>query len=66
MNAALHRLSSSSSQALQGLRRWWKQAAQARQHRAEMRALQALGQHELNDLGVGHSELPGLARAAAH
>lgn len=49
---------------LAGLRRRWRNAVRARLQRAELRALRALGQHELNDLGVGHSELPGLARAA--
>ena len=64
MNAALSHLPLF-SQPLTGLRRRWQNAARARQQRAELRALQALGQHELNDLGVGHSELPALGRTAS-
>ena len=64
MNAALSHLPLL-SQPLTGLRRRWQTAAKARHQRAELRALQALGQHELNDLGVGHSELPGLTRSAS-
>ncbi|WP_225782000.1 hypothetical protein [Xenophilus sp. Marseille-Q4582] len=63
MNAALRHLPRI-AQPLAGLRRRWRSAARARHQRAELRALQALGQHELNDLGVGHSELPALGRTA--
>lgn len=63
MNAALSPLPLF-SQPLTGLRRRWQNAARARHQRAELRALQALAQHELNDLGVGHSELPRLVRSA--
>lgn len=64
MNAALRHFPLF-AQPLTGLRRRWQSAAKARHQRAELRALQALGQHELNDLGVGHSELPGLGRKEA-
>jgi uncharacterized protein YjiS (DUF1127 family) len=36
---------------------WRQRIARERQARAELRTLMALGQHELNDLGVGRSEL---------
>ena len=34
-----------------------------RARRRDTRALLALAQHELNDLGIGHSELVGLMRS---
>ncbi|HZF83329.1 MAG TPA: hypothetical protein VE084_07490 [Burkholderiaceae bacterium] len=49
---------------LRGLQQWWHRAALVRRQKAEARALMALGQHELNDLGVGRSELPALVREA--
>lgn len=60
MTAALLHHLAPAALLLQRLRHWWRRSTLARQRRAELRALQALGQHELNDLGVGHSELPGL------
>lgn len=55
MNAILHRLASSLLQS-------WRNAAELRRQQAETRALMALGQHELNDLGVGWSELKSMVR----
>ncbi len=41
-----------------GLARWRERAGERRRVRAAQRELAGLGQHELNDLGVGGSELP--------
>lgn len=40
-----------------GLARWRERAVDRRRLRAAQRELAGLGQHELNDLGVGRSEL---------
>ena len=61
---ALHPHSSRSAVApLRGLARWWQGMAAARRLAAEQRELMALGQHQLNDLGIGRSELPRMLRA---
>lgn len=57
MNAVLRRLVSSLLQS-------WRHRAALRRRQAEASALMALGQHELNDLGVGRSELQSLVRNA--
>ncbi|RZL64287.1 MAG: DUF1127 domain-containing protein [Variovorax sp.] len=57
MNTVLHRLASP-------LLQWSRHAAALRRQQAEARALMAMGQHELNDLGVGRSELQSLMRNA--
>lgn len=49
-------------QPVQGVVRWWCRGAHARRARAEMALLASLRQHELNDLGIGHSELPAVLR----
>lgn len=58
MNAVLYRLASFLVQS-------WRHAAALRRQQAEARELMALGQHELNDLGVGRSELHSLVRQPA-
>jgi len=59
---ALHHPSFRSAAPLRGLARWWQGLAAARRLAAEQRELMALGQHQLNDLGIGHSELPHVLR----
>ncbi|ABM94009.1 DUF1127 domain-containing protein [Methylibium petroleiphilum] len=45
------------------LLRWLRAAWSTRRRRlAAERALQALSEHELKDLGIGRSEIPALAR----
>lgn len=60
---ALHHPSFRSAAPLRGLARWWQGMAAARRLAAERRELMALGQYQLNDLGVGRSELPRMLRA---
>jgi len=62
MNAATRRHPVLSPVLPRGLLRWWRRSAQLRRRRAEAQALLELGQHELNDLGIGRSELPALMR----
>lgn len=55
--ALFHLPSFPAAPSLRGLAGWWERLGERRRQRAELRELSALGQHALNDLGIGGSEL---------
>jgi len=45
---------------MHALRSWRRRAAERRRSRADSQHLAGMSDHELRDLGIGRSEVPGL------
>ena len=51
---------------MHALRSWRRRAAEHRRSRADSQHLAGMSDHELRDLGIGRSEVPGLVDRHRH
>jgi uncharacterized protein YjiS (DUF1127 family) len=55
-----HKPTSFHQRLIQALRGWRRRVVNRRRARADSRHLAGMSEHELRDLGIGRSEVPGL------